>query len=372
MKTDAKLSIIIPVYNGEKFIAGTIDSILHSTYRNLEILLIDDGSTDDSLALCRKYASSDSRIKVFHKKNGGVAEARNYGLEHATGEYIGFCDQDDEVSGEMYHKMMNRLSKDGSQAAICGCYRKKKSGEKVIFEKYTDAVLDRPLILEKLLLPMLFKGFDAYGNPEIDIYSTIWNCIIAKDLIVEKNLRFFSFVNYEDDLIMLLQLLMYADRISTLSDILYYWNTNISSEMHRSAKRYIKDLEERQERFLNYVVKQLKENGIPPKTISEFVYIQQCRNALLQLDNLAASKNRKTLQQIKELKNCTCISHIQSASTIIAPQKGFVRNTAIIPLLRRKKIVLAYSLNQMIDFVRFFVEKYHITEKMERRMKKGH
>lgn len=88
MKTDAKLSIIIPVYNGEKFIAGTIDSILHSTYRNLEILLIDDGSTDDSLALCRKYASSDSRIKVFHKKNGGVAEARNYGLEHATGEYL--------------------------------------------------------------------------------------------------------------------------------------------------------------------------------------------------------------------------------------------------------------------------------------------
>lgn len=370
MKTNARLSIILPIYNGEKFIADTINSLLGSTYHNLEILLIDDGSTDSSLEICRNYAASDSRIRVFHKKNGGIAKARNYGLNHATGDYIGFCDQDDEVSKEMYHQMMNRLSEDGSQAAICGCYRKKKSGEKVIFEKYTDALLDRHLIQNKLLLPMLFKGFDAYGNSEIDIYPTIWNCIVSKKLISEKNMRFFSFVNYEDDLIMLLQILLHAEKISTLSDILYDWNTNTGSELHRSAKRYVKDLSQRQDNFLDYVVNQLTDNGIPRNIINEYIYVQQCRNALLQLDNLAALKSHKSLRQIKRLENCTCISHIQAVSYAVAPQKGFVRNTVIIPLLRKKKIVLAYFLNQLIDFVRYFVEKHHITEKMERWMKK--
>lgn len=371
MQTDAKLTIITPVYNGEKFIANTINSILASSYQNLELLLIDDGSTDDSLALCRKFASSDPRIKVFHKENGGVAEARNYGLEHATGEYIGFCDQDDEVSGEMYFKMMKRLSTDGTQAAVCGCYRKKKNGEKVIFEKYTDAVLDKPLIREKLLLPMLFKGFDSYSNPEIDIYSTIWNCIISRDLIEQNHLRFFSFINYEDDLIMLLQLLLHAERISTLSDILYFWNTNTSSELHLSAKRYVKNLSQRQDDFLQYVVRQLTTSGIPHKIISEYIYVQQCRNALLQLDNLAALKGHKSLRQIKALADCDCISYIQSVPSATPPQKGFVRNTVILPLLCKRKMIFAYFLNQLINLVRFFVEKYHITEKLERWMKKA-
>lgn len=369
MIINSKLSIIVPVYNGEKHIENTIKSILSSSHQNLELLLIDDGSADGSLAICRKMAQKDSRIKVYHKENGGIADARNYGLAHAAGDFVGFCDQDDEISSEMYQKMLTRITSDKSQAALCGCYRQQKRGGRVVFEKYTDDVFDGRRITENLLLPLLFNGFSAHAGEKIRMYPSIWKCIISKRLIDSYKMKFRSFVNYEDDLIMLLQLLSHAERISTLSDILYYWNTNPNSETHNSAKRHLDDLEARQRCLTDYVTKLLTAHGVSQDIIEEYIYVQQCRNALLQLDNLAASSDRLSLRSIRKLRGCSSISYIQSASSVVAPQKGFVRNTVIIQILRKNHIVSAYFLNQIIDFVRLFVEKFHITEKWERRMK---
>lgn len=403
MAVNSRLSIIVPVYNGEQHIENTVHNILGSSYQNLELLLIDDGSSDGSLALCQKLAETDSRIRVFHKGNGGIGDARNFGLAHATGDYIGFCDQDDKISREMYQKMLSRIAADGSQSALCGSYRQKKNGGKVVFEQYTDGVFDERLIVEKLLLPMLFKGFAAHANDEISIYMSIWKCIISRKLIEDNAMRFRTFVTHEDDFIMLLQLFLCAKKISTLSDILYYWNTNPKSETHHSAERYRQNLDTRQHNLMSYVLKLLTDHGISQNIIEEYTYVQQCRNALQQLDNLAASHNHKAvykaaqlkqcqeltvspnIRQISEqtyrnpsprlkfknLRNCDSISYIQSAPTAIPPQKGFVRNTIIIWLLRKKHVILAYFLNRCINAIRFFVEKYQITEKLERRMK-GH
>ena len=377
MAVNSRLSIIVPVYNGEQHIENTVRNILDSSYQNLELLLIDDGSSDGSLALCQKLAKADSRIRVFHKENGGIGDARNFGLAHATGDYIGFCDQDDKISREMYQKMLSRIAADGSQAALCGSYRQKKNGGSVIFEQYTDNVFDGQLITESLLLPMLFKGFSAHANDEISIYMSIWKCIISRKLIDGNAMQFRTFVTHEDDFIMLLQLFLCAEKISTLSDILYYWNTNPKSETYRSAVRYRPDLEARQRRLTDYVVKQLTKHGISQNIIEEYTYVQQCRNALLQLDNLAAFPGQKRVQRfvvfradIKNLRSCDSISYIQSAPAAIPPQKGFVRNTVIIGLLRKKHIFSAYFVNQLINALRFFVQKYRITEKLERRMKR--
>lgn len=376
MDVNSKLSIIIPVYNGEQHIEKTVRNLLNSSYRNLELLLIDDGSTDDSFALCQKLAETDARIRVCHKENGGIGDARNFGLEHATGDYIGFCDQDDEVSKDMYRKMLERLAADGSQAAICGAYRQKKDGGKVVFEQYTDHVFEKADIVEKLLLPMLFKGFAAHGNEEISIYMNIWKCIISKKLIDDAKMKFRTFVTHEDDFVMLLQLLLYVEKISTLSDILYYWNTNPESETKHSAASYRADLEERQRRLTSFVGKLLTEHGISRSVIVEYTYVQQCRNALQQLDNAAAAPKQKRAKgsisfcaKMKHLRACESISYIQSATTVVAAQKGFVRNTVIIWLLRRKHVLTAYFLNRLINAIRSFVEKYSISEKLERRMK---
>lgn len=372
-----KLSIIVPVYNGEKHIENTVRNLLGSSYQNLELLLIDDGSTDGSLALCQKLAKTDPRIHVFHKENGGIGDARNFGLSHATGDYIGFCDQDDKVASDMYQKMIERIVVDGSQAAVCGSYRQKKGGGKVVFEQFTDCLYHGRLITDKLLLPMLFQGFATYGNDKINIYMSIWKCVISKRLIDDHAMQFRTFVTHEDDFTMLLQLFLRAEKISTLSDILYYWNTNSDSETYHSAKKYRSDLEERQRRLTSYVSRQLADHGISRDILNEYLYVQQCRNALQQLDNLAALFGQKQMDgsvsfnaAIKGLRNCESISYIQSSKTTVAPKKGFVRNTVIIWLLGKKHIVTAYFVNQAINIVRLFVEKHQIMEKLERQMKR--
>ena len=92
---DKKLSVIVPVYNAERFVERCINSLINQTYKNLEILLVNDGSKDASLSICQKFAEQDDRIKVLDKPNGGASSALNLGLKHATGDYIGFCDADD-------------------------------------------------------------------------------------------------------------------------------------------------------------------------------------------------------------------------------------------------------------------------------------
>lgn len=113
------VSIIIPVYNVEKFLARCLDSVLIQTYTNIEVLLIDDGSTDHSGEICDSFAAADSRFVVFHKKNGGVSTARNLGLKYAKGDYICFVDSDDTVEPDMIQYMLQNALTHDADISCC-------------------------------------------------------------------------------------------------------------------------------------------------------------------------------------------------------------------------------------------------------------
>ncbi|MGP1412122.1 MAG: glycosyltransferase family 2 protein, partial [Peptoanaerobacter stomatis] len=117
-----KISIIIPVYNVEKYIERCLDSIITQSYTNLEIILVDDGSTDRSGEICDRYALVDNRIKVLHIKNSGRGEARNVGLAQAKGQYIGFVDSDDWVERDLYRCLMESIEETGADISICAYY----------------------------------------------------------------------------------------------------------------------------------------------------------------------------------------------------------------------------------------------------------
>ena len=106
---DSLISVIIPVYNSAPFLPRCINSVLKQTYRYIEVLLIDDGSSDESGDICEYYATIDSRIKVFHKKNSGTGHTRQFGLEHSRGDFVAFVDNDDYIKPEMYEVMLNAL-----------------------------------------------------------------------------------------------------------------------------------------------------------------------------------------------------------------------------------------------------------------------
>ena len=113
------LSIIVPVYNKEKYLKRSLESILNQTYRNIEVIIIDDGSNDESLLICKKYAEQDSRIKLFTKTNGGVSSARNLGLDKCKGEYIAFVDPDDYLDLECFERLIDCLEKNSVDIAYC-------------------------------------------------------------------------------------------------------------------------------------------------------------------------------------------------------------------------------------------------------------
>ena len=113
------ISIIVPVYNMEQYMERCVNSIINQTYSNLEIILVDDGSTDRSPAMCDEYALKDARIKVVHKANGGLSDARNAGLKVATGAYIGYVDSDDWVELSMYQKLYESCIENDAQVAVC-------------------------------------------------------------------------------------------------------------------------------------------------------------------------------------------------------------------------------------------------------------
>ena len=116
---EAKISVIVPIYKVENYLKRCIDSIRKQTYQNLEIILVDDGSPDMCGEMCERYAQEDSRIRVLHKENGGLSDARNVGIEAATGEYIAFVDSDDWIDDKMYEVLYDTLLKCDADIAEC-------------------------------------------------------------------------------------------------------------------------------------------------------------------------------------------------------------------------------------------------------------
>ena len=127
-----KISIIVPVYQVEAYLRRCLDSIINQTYKNLEIILVEDGSKDGSPAICEEYAKKDNRIKVFNQQNQGASVARNYGLDVATGEYVGFVDSDDWIEPEMYEKLYAALVQKQADIEVTGYFLETTSESKTV------------------------------------------------------------------------------------------------------------------------------------------------------------------------------------------------------------------------------------------------
>ena len=139
-----KVSIIIPVYNVEKYISKCVDSVINQTFTNLEILLIDDGSPDNCPSICEAYARKDKRITVIHKKNGGLSDARNYGLDKATGEFILFVDSDDYIRKDMCEIMINDALINNADIVMCNYYWVDSQGNDLNINNQIDNIIYTP------------------------------------------------------------------------------------------------------------------------------------------------------------------------------------------------------------------------------------
>ena len=177
-----KISVIIPVYKVERYLDKCIESVVNQTHKNLEIILVDDGSPDNCPAMCDAWAKKDGRIKVIHKENGGLSDARNAGLDIATGEYIGFVDSDDTIVPQMYEELLLNLEKENADVSVCGYYDVNGLGyktEKELQDENEYMVLNKDEALNYL-------RFGARGWQMATVTNKLYKSVIWKDLRFEK------------------------------------------------------------------------------------------------------------------------------------------------------------------------------------------
>jgi glycosyltransferase involved in cell wall biosynthesis len=209
-----KISVIIAVYNIKDYLERCLDSVISQTYRMLEIILVDDGSTDESGAICDEYAARDQRIKVIHKENGGLSEARNDGLAMATGDYIGFIDGDDYIEEEMYELMHAALTEYQAQVAICR-YRCVGEGNRhsgPIQQGQTETGET------KVFTSLEAVDFCVCEDETIEIRNCVWSKLYTREAI---HGFVFDKVRHAEDIMYTTKALCQAERIAYLDRVLY-------------------------------------------------------------------------------------------------------------------------------------------------------
>lgn len=210
------VSIIVPVYNAEKYLNRCIDSILSQTMTDFELLLIDDGSKDNSGRICDEYAEKDARVRVFHKPNGGVSSARNLGLDNAKGKWITFVDADDRCSCDYLEHLLSKVDDDTdliiSYAVICD-----STGEKAeVYPEYR---------VNATNFERLFVDSDMHWH------TSPWAKLCRASIIYENSLRFNEMMHIGEDADFLFSFMLITDKIYVSSDTDYYYTCDVSGSL---------------------------------------------------------------------------------------------------------------------------------------------
>ncbi|MBE6985054.1 MAG: glycosyltransferase [Ruminococcaceae bacterium] len=221
------ISIIVPVYKAEKFIERCVNSILNQTYRDLELILVDDGSPDQCPQLCDRFAEADKRVRVIHKKNGGVSTARNAGLEVVRGEYIAFVDSDDFLEPQMYEKMMEKAIAHDCDVVMCDCVKDFKDHSTVYSHDIRGGFYNLDQLKQEHYPHLLIMENVEYPAT-ISNWTLLW-----KSTLNTTDMRYQSGVRFSEDLLFGAKLLRKAKSFYYMKgEALYHYVMNDASASH--------------------------------------------------------------------------------------------------------------------------------------------
>lgn len=202
------ISVIVPIYKAEKYLKRCLDSIISQTFTDFELILIDDGSPDKSGMICDEYALNDKRIKVIHKKNGGVASARQCGIDNTKGEYTIHADPDDWVEPSMLEKLYKKAVEENADMVICDFWTEEKDRKTYNRQEPTKA------IAEKTLQDIL----------QHRLHGSLCNKLIKSTCYTDYNIRFIEGLNYCEDYLVCIKILLNGIKVSYLNEAFYHYD----------------------------------------------------------------------------------------------------------------------------------------------------
>ena len=303
------VSIIIPVYNVEDYLKRCVDSIIGQIYKNIEIILIDDGSTDKSGNICDDYLKVDKRIKVIHKKNGGLSDARNFGLNISQGDYVCFVDSDDFVSELYVEKLLENSLRTGADVCACNFYYIDEFNKKWIKAEKQEKIYKSDEAIKDI--------FTVKQNTEV----MVWNKIYKKELFDKNDIKFPVGKIHEDNFTTY-KLYDKANYVSLINDKLYYYYQRSDSIMGKAFNK---------KRFdILIALKEIKKYFSKDNRLQKEV---QCNELLINmslLNNMIKANYSKKMQL--KIKN-----------SIVQEKKSYLKNN-LIPF-SKKIMIMILSIN---------------------------
>lgn len=244
MENQIKVSVVIPIYNVEQYLPKCLASIVHQTLQEIEIICVNDGSTDNCLKILKEFKSKDKRIKIINKENGGLGNARNAGLESAKGEYISFIDSDDYIDKNFLELLYNEAKEDDADVA-CGGIKRENDGETHFLINYSQTVITDD-IYQKINISKAAQ------------FSFVWNKIYKHTFLKENELKFMQDIVFED-LVYTPQIMIKSNTLATVPDTFYHY---VKREKSIFQDKGNVDLEKDKIFALKYMCEYYKNAGI--------------------------------------------------------------------------------------------------------------
>lgn len=307
------ISIILPIYNTASYLSKCIESLLNQTYKNLEIICIDDGSDDGSEIILDKYAEIDSRIKAIHKRNGGESSARNIGLQKMSGQYVGFVDCDDWVEPDMYENLLLKAIENKVDIVASTWY--------CDHENTSEKILNRLPVLEEVfdrerLLNYIYKRDDYRG------FAYMWDKLYKRELFYDTGgslMLFDEDLELGGDVIYLAKLALNCKQAAYINKAFYHYNQRAISGCHTQNLKKREDWIEAYRRLINYIETNGFESSVLPwikrfmayhsSNVAEIAYVQnnkevlmRCQNIMHQYENEYISTNQKYPDRIERYR----------------------------------------------------------------------
>lgn len=230
-----EISVIVPVYKAEACLRRCTDSILGQSFRDFELLLIEDGSPDGSAALCDAIAAEDDRVRVFHKENGGVSSARNLGMEEARGRFLAFADADDWFASNALELLIKAATDAEADTAGCAHYKAQVSGQlEVEAGALPPGVYGETEIREGIVYRLLG---DRLGKQEELLNGFVWRFLFTREIIIGNEIRFMG--AYLEDELFLLEYFCHAKKLAMINEPLYYYLQNPESVTRNYLRNYM-------------------------------------------------------------------------------------------------------------------------------------
>lgn len=316
------ISVIVPIFNAEKYLHRCIKRILAQDYTDYELLLIDDGSTDNSGTICDEYAIKDNRIRVFHKENGGVSSARNWGLDNAIGEYIMFVDSDDYMLPGMLEVMVSTLKAKSADLVVCGTTE-------------TGGGYWRPIADVDYSINQLKENFVSLLHTEL--LSPPWNKIYKKEIIGSN--RFCEDISFGEDLLFNIQYLEKCENISFIKESpFYHEKENENSLVVKFNRNRLLDIER-----VWVVVDRFSED-------KEGLYSKYLRDLTVYVRQLLKTKQYSWLEKKNILDEWSSVALIKSLN--LFNYKIYYLNWFLLLLLKNKQWKLANILVNLKSYFR--------------------